>query len=65
MTDYFWPTDLYPSTRLVPVEGALTPEQRFRLIEIAYETTSPEIRLAALALLKLQNLVIAEAPGAQ
>ena len=38
-----------------PVPDSLTPAQRFRLVEIAHETTEPQVRAAVLGLLGEQS----------
>ena len=53
------PSDPWPPTRIERLEAELTPEQRFRLVEIAHETLDPAVRDAALALLHSQRLMVA------
>lgn len=48
------------ATRLVSVEPTLTIRERFRLVEIAHETTDPTIRKAALELLYTPRYLMAE-----
>ena len=43
------------SDQFVPIESQLTPDQRFRLVEIAHETKSDAVRVAALSVLSEQR----------
>ena len=50
---------------VTPVEPQLTDPQRFRLVEIAHETTNTQIRDAALELLSRRHVIVLQNPLSQ
>ena len=46
------------------LEPQLTPDQRFRLVEIAHETKDEAVRAAALEILRAQRMIVFNPEGA-